>query len=299
MPARHIALAVLFTILVGLGFPAVKIGMSEAPPLFLTAMRFALSAIPAVFLIRKPNAPWSAILLYGLFIGVMQFGLLNSAIYLGFPSGLSSLVMQMQVFFTIFLAFVLLKERPALMQVVGALVAFCGILVIGAGRAQVGAASGAGLVGFLMLLAAALSWGFGNLVAKSLKGVNMFAFTVWTGLISPVPLLVLSYFIEGGGAWHALAELKPAFVGSVVYMAFGATLTGFGILNWLLSRHPAAQVMPFALLIPIVGFLSGVILFQETLHIAEIIGAGLIFLGLSVNVFGNRVWAVLRPSRAL
>ena len=299
MPARHIALAVLFTILVGLGFPAVKIGMSEAPPLFLTAMRFALSAIPAVFLIRKPNAPWSAILLYGLFIGVMQFGLLNSAIYLGFPSGLSSLVMQMQVFFTIFLAFVLLNVRPALMQIVGALVAFCGILVIGAGRAQVGAASGAGLVGFLMLLAAALSWGFGNLVAKSLKGVNMFAFTVWTGLISPVPLLVLSYFIEGGGAWHALAELKPAFVGSVVYMAFGATLTGFGILNWLLSRHPAAQVMPFALLIPIVGFLSGVILFQETLHIAEIIGAGLIFLGLSVNVFGNRVWAVLRPSRAL
>lgn len=299
MPARHIALAVLFTILVGLGFPAVKIGMSEAPPLFLTAMRFALSAIPAVFLIRKPNAPWSAILLYGLFIGVMQFGLLNSAIYLGFPSGLSSLVMQMQVFFTIFLAFVLFNERPALMQIVGALVAFCGILVIGAGRAQVGAASGAGLVGFLMLLAAALSWGFGNLVAKSLKGVNMFAFTVWTGLISPVPLLVLSYFIEGGGAWHALAELKPAFVGSVVYMAFGATLTGFGILNWLLSRHPAAQVMPFALLIPIVGFLSGVILFQETLHIAEIIGAGLIFLGLSVNVFGNRVWAVLRPSRAL
>ena len=299
MPARHIALAVLFTILVGLGFPAVKIGMTEAPPLFLTAMRFALSAIPAVFLIRKPNAPWSAILLYGLFIGVMQFGLLNSAIYLGFPSGLSSLVMQMQVFFTIFLAFVLLNERPALMQIVGALVAFCGILVIGAGRAQVGAASGAGLVGFLMLLAAALSWGFGNLVAKSLKGVNMFAFTVWTGLISPVPLLVLSYFIEGGGAWHALAELKPAFVGSVVYMAFGATLTGFGILNWLLSRHPAAQVMPFALLIPIVGFLSGVILFQETLHTAEIIGAGLIFLGLSVNVFGNRVWAVLRPSRAL
>ena len=299
MPARHIALAVLFTILVGLGFPAVKIGMSEAPPLFLTAMRFALSAIPAVFLIRKPNAPWSAILLYGLFIGVMQFGLLNSAIYLGFPSGLSSLVMQMQVFFTIFLAFVLLNVRPALMQIVGALVAFCGILVIGAGRAQVGAASGAGLVGFLMLLAAALSWGFGNLVAKSLKGVNMFAFTVWTGLISPVPLLVLSYFIEGGGAWHALAELKPAFVGSVVYMAFGATLTGFGILNWLLSRHPAAQVMPFALLIPIVGFLSGVILFQETLHTAEIIGAGLIFLGLSVNVFGNRVWAVLRPSRAL
>ena len=299
MPARHIALAVLFTILVGLGFPAVKIGMSEAPPLFLTAMRFALSAIPAVFLIRKPNAPWSAILLYGLFIGVMQFGLLNSAIYLGFPSGLSSLVMQMQVFFTIFLAFVLFNERPALMQIVGALVAFCGILVIGAGRAQVGAASGAGLVGFLMLLAAALSWGFGNLVAKSLKGVNMFAFTVWTGLISPVPLLVLSYFIEGGGAWHALAELKPAFVGSVVYMAFGATLSGFGILNWLLSRHPAAQVMPFALLIPIVGFLSGVILFQETLHTAEIIGAGLIFLGLSVNVFGNRVWAVLRPSRAL
>ncbi len=299
MPARHIALAVLFSILVGLGFPAVKIGMTEAPPLFLTAMRFSLSAIPAVFLIRKPNAPWSAICLYGLFIGVMQFGLLNSAIFLGFPSGLSSLVMQMQVFFTILLAFVLLKERPAPAQILGALIAFCGIVVIGAGRAQLSSSAGAGLLGFVLLLAAALSWGFGNLVAKSLKGVNMFAFTIWTGLVSPLPLLILSYFIEGASAWHALAELKPAFVGSVVYMAFGATLTGFGILNWLLSRHPAAQVMPFALLIPIVGFLSGVILFNETLHMSEIIGAGLIFLGLSVNVFGNRVWAVLRPSSSL
>ncbi len=298
MPAKHIALAVLFAVLVGLGFPAVKIGMTEAPPLFLTAMRFAFSAFPAVFLIRKPNAPLSAILLYGLFIGVMQFGLLNSAIYLGFPSGLSSLVMQMQVFFTISLAFLFLNERPTFIQIVGALIAFSGIVAIGIGRAKLTTSSGAGLVGFLMLLGAALAWGCGNLVAKRLKGVNMFAFTVWTGLVSPLPLLVLSYFIEGGGAWHALEHMKPAFVGSVLYMAFGATLTGFGTLNWLLSRHTAAQVMPFALLIPIVGFLAGVILFDEALHSAEIIGAGLIFLGLSVNVFGNRVRAVFQPSRA-
>lgn len=292
MPPRHIILAICFAILVGLGFPAVKIGMTEAPPLFLTAMRFTLSAIPAVFFVRKPNVTWAALIAYGLFIGVMQFGLLNSAIYVGFPSGLSSLVMQMQVFFTILLAFFVMHERPTPWQILGALIAFCGIAVIGSGRVQ-----GAGLLGFFMLLAAALSWAFGNLVVKSLKGVNMFGFTVWTGLISPIPLLILSYFIEGPSAWNALLSFRPNFVFSVIYMAFGATLTGFGILNWLISRHPAAQVMPFALLIPIVGFLSGVIFFHETLHATEILGGGLIFLGLCLNVFGNRVWNALFVGR--
>jgi len=299
MPWRHVLLAIAFTILVGLGFPAVKLGMSEAPPLFLTAMRFTFSAFPAVFFIRKPNVTWGILLLYGLFIGVLQFGLLNSAIYLGFPSGLSSLVMQCQVFFTILLAFFVLHERPTNWQIAGALVAFSGVAVIGAGRMQAleqGAGQGA-LVGFAMLLAAALAWAGGNLVVKFVKGVNMLAFTVWTGLISPIPLLILSYFIEGPSAWSALSRLNFNFVAPVLYMAFGATLTGFGIWNWLLARHSAAQVTPFALLIPVVGFASGIFFFGETLHSAEVFGAGLIFAGLCLNVFGKRVWNSLSPER--
>ena len=65
-----------------------------------------------MFFIAPPKAPAWKVALYGLLIGVGQFGAAFHRDGQGFPVGLTSLVIQAQVYFTILLAWVLLGERP-------------------------------------------------------------------------------------------------------------------------------------------------------------------------------------------
>ena len=107
MTSRDILAAISVAVVWGLTFIAIKIGVGETSPLMLSALRFAFAGLPAVFFIRFPKAPVWKLALYGLLIGVGQFGLLFIAIHQGFPVGLASLVIMAQVFFTILLAWLL------------------------------------------------------------------------------------------------------------------------------------------------------------------------------------------------
>ena len=92
-------------------------------------------ALPAVFLVGRPRVPWRFAIGIGLTLGVVKFGLLFVSIDLGLPVGLSSLLLQLQVLFTIAFAAFALGERPRREQVIGAGIAFGGLAVIGADRA--------------------------------------------------------------------------------------------------------------------------------------------------------------------
>ncbi len=174
MSARDILAAVSVAIVWGLSFIAIKVGVGETSPLMLAALRFLFAAIPMVFFLAPPKAPAWAVALYGLLIGVGQFGLLFIAIHQGFPVGLASLVIMAQVFFTILLAWAFLAESPSRVQIVGAAVGFIGMAVIGSERL-----AGASLGPFLLVILAAGFWGLGNVLAKSVGKVDMLAFTVW------------------------------------------------------------------------------------------------------------------------
>ncbi|MBL8765644.1 MAG: EamA family transporter, partial [Phycisphaerae bacterium] len=112
MAPRDILLAVAVALVWGLSFLAIRWGVDEVSPLLLTALRYLFAALPAVFFIRRPKVGWPILLGYGLAIGVGQFGILFIAVKLGMPIGLASLVIQLQVFFTILLAFAMFGERP-------------------------------------------------------------------------------------------------------------------------------------------------------------------------------------------
>jgi O-acetylserine/cysteine efflux transporter len=185
----------------GLVFIAIKIGVGETSPLMLSALRFVLAAIPAVFFVRPPKAPLRTVVLYGLLIGVGQFGLLFIAIHEGFPVGLASLVVQAQAFFTIGLAWFFLGEIPRRVQLIGAAVAFVGMAVIGSERL-----SGASVGRFALVVLAAFFWGSGNTLAKTAGKVDMLAFTVWSSLAPPIPLVLRSLAVDGPGPLLGLAH---------------------------------------------------------------------------------------------
>lgn len=292
MSPRHLALALILVTVWGVNFVAIRWAVDEVPPLLLTALRYLLAALPAVLLVRRPQVGLGILVAYGVSIGVLQFGLLFAAIKLGMPAGLSSLVMQLQAFFTIGLAVAFLGERPGAAQLIGAVVAFAGIGIIGIERLE-----GAALLPLLMTIAAAFFWGVGNIVTKKAGRIDMLAFVVWSSLVPPVPLFVASLLFEGPGAvGTALENVTWLGGGSLLFIVYASTLFGYGVWSVLLSRYPANLVAPFTLLVPIAGIASAALLLGEEISAIEIAGSILVFAGLAVNVFGPRV-AMVRRSR--
>jgi O-acetylserine/cysteine efflux transporter len=290
--ARDILAAVSVAIVWGLTFIATKVGVGETSPLMFAALRFLFAAIPMVVFIAPPKAPAWAVALYGLLIGVGQFGLLFIAIHDGFPVGLASLVLQAQAFFTILLARPFLGERPRRAQIVGAAVGFAGMGVIASGHL-----AGASLGPFLLVIIAAMFWSAGNVLAKSLGKVGMLAVTVWSSLAAPAPLFALSVAVEGTDGVAALAHPSWKLIVSVIVISYAGTVFGFGVWARLLAHHSAATVAPFALVVPVVGMIAGSILFGETLKPVELLGGSLVMAGLALNIFGDWVTRRRLPFR--
>ena len=293
MTPRDFGLTLLVVTVWGVNFVAIKWGVDEVPPLLLTALRFACAAVPAVFFIKRPKIGFGILVAYGFAIGVVQFGLLFAAIKLGMPAGLSSLVMQLQAFFTIGLAVAFLGERPGPFQLVGALVAFAGIATIGLERLE-----GAALVPLLMTIAAALFWGIGNIITKRAGNIDMLSFVVWSSLVPPIPLFLASLVFEGPGALpQALGDVTWLGGSSLLFIAYASTLFGYGAWSVLLQRYPANLVAPFTLLVPIAGVGSAALLLGETISGVEVVGSVLVFGGLAANVFGPRLLGQVRQPK--
>ena len=290
MPIRDVLLALMIVAIWGFNFVVMKVGLGAMPPLLLMALRFFFAAVPAVFLVARPACGWRPIVGFGLVLGVAKFSLLILGLKWGMPAGLSSLVLQVQAFFTMGFAMVLLGDRPLPVQVGGAVVAVIGVGVIAGGRME-----GATLGPLLMVIAAAACWGLANIVAKKAGRVDMLSFVVWSSLVSPLPLLALSAIFEGPTAIAtAMVDMTWLTLGTVLFQAWPTTLLGFAVWNGLLSRHPVATVAPFSLLVPVFGLTSAGLALGEPLGAREAIGSALVFLGLAGNVFGPRLAARLR-----
>lgn len=290
MPLTHVLLALSVTVIWGLSFVVIKIGVGTTPPLVLCALRFIFAALPMVFVLPRPQTSWRSLLGYGFFLGVAQFGLLFAAIAIGMPASLASLVMQAQVFFTILFAALLMGERPGPHQVLGGAVACLGLVLIALPRL-----AGSGAVPFLMTVVAAACWGVANIISKRAGRVDMLGYVVWASLIPPIPLLALSLWLDGPAqVVGAFAHLSLGTLASAAYLAYPTTVFAFAVWAHLLSHHPAATVTPFALLVPVAGILGSWLILGEAMRPIEAFGGAVIILGLAVNIFGLRLVRLLR-----
>lgn len=287
MTPRHSALALLVAVLWGVNFVAIDLGLHPSgapmPPLLFVAMRFALVVFPCIFFIRRPDVSWRAIIGVGLFMSAGQFGLLYLAMALGMPAGLASLVLQAQVLLTVLLAAGILGERPTRRQLAGVVLGIAGLAVVAVGRSLV-----APLLPLLIVLAAALSWAAGNILARKARAASGLGLVVWSGAVVPVPLAGLSLLVDGPAAVSdALLQLQPVSVLSALYTAVFGSLVGYGIWNRLLGLYPSSAVVPFTLLVPVVGMTTAWLVLAEVPSGAEIAGGLLLLSGVAI--------AVLRP----
>jgi O-acetylserine/cysteine efflux transporter len=181
-------------------------------------------------------------------------------------------------------------ELVTRLQVVALLLATAGLGVILAHTDGSTTALGLG-----MTLTAAFSWAAGNLVSKRAGRVNMLAYVVWSCLFALPPLLALSLWVEGPAAvMQALGRADAATWAAVVWQAVGNTLFGYAAWAWLLSRHPAATIVPMALLVPVFGMGASAWWLGEALPAWKLGAAALVIGGLALNLLGPQILARLR-----
>lgn len=277
---RDNLLAALVAALWGFNFVVIDWGMHGVPPLLFAAVRFTAVVVPAAFLVPRPRAPWRTVAAVGAFMSLGQFGLLYVAMAAGMPPGLAALVLQAQVVFTVVIAAFVLRESPSAAQVAGLLVGAGGLAVVAVGR---GGHVPAGAL--VLCLLAALSWGAGNVVSRASGVTGGLSLTVWSALVVPLPLFLLSLGVDGPAAvvvglesfgWRAAV--------STLYTAGLASLVGYGIFNHLLARNPSSSVVPWVLLAPVVAMGAAWALLGQRPGPAELLGGGTLILGVLVTM---------------
>ena len=280
MKPAHLLLALVVVALWGGNFVVIRIGLDSFPPLLLAALRFVLAALP-VFFLPRPNISWKRMIALGLAWFVAQFSLLFLGMAVGMPPGVASVVLQSQVFFSIGIAALVLKETPGAWQIAGICVALAGIALIG----FTAGSDGVTVLGFAMVLAASFFWAVGNILMRGAGKADMLPLIVWLSIIPPLPLLALSYVFEGPERiLSALTHMNIAGVGSVLYLTIFATLVGYGGWGKLLKTYSAGTVVPFSLLIPVFGAACAYLAMGETFGPWRLAGMALILVGLAVVV---------------
>ena len=283
---RHFLLALAVVAVWGSNFVVIKLALGQMPPLLFATLRFLVVVLPMVFFLPRPAVPWRNLAGYGLLIGVGQFGLLFVAMNGHISPGLASLVIQVQVFFTIGLAMALAGETLQRVQWLALALAAGGLGVIVAHTDGSTTLLGLGLV-----LLAALSWAGGNLVSRAAGRINMVAYVVWSSLFAVPPLALLSLWVEGWPALlSGLQQADATAWAAVAWQAWGNSIFGYAAWGWLLSRYSAATITPMALLVPLFGMGSSAWWLGESLPAWKLIAAALVMTGLALNL----LWPLLR-----
>ena len=281
---RDALLALGIVFVWGTNFVVIRLGLNALPPLFFATLRFTFVFLPMALILPRPKVKWANLAVYGVAVGMFQFGMLFIAIKGHISPGLASLVVQMQAFFTIGLSMLRTGEKVTARQLGAFALALAGMGVIAAHSAE-GGVQGATLVGVGLVLVAAMGWSVGNTASRAAGQVNMLAYVVWAAMFSIPPLAILSLVLEGPRAIAAgLAHAGAMTWAAVFWQSAGNTMFGYACWAWLLSRYPAATIAPMSLLVPVFGFAASAILLGEPLPLWKLGATALIMAGLAVNV---------------
>ena len=286
MTNRDFIIAILITFMWGVNFSFIKLGLTSLDPFMLAGLRFFLCAIPLVFFIKKPDVKFIYIVSYGLFFGVGLWGILYVGMHFGISAGVASIVLQLGVFFTVILSYIILKEKIDIYNKIGFVLALSGILLVFLvtdGTVTV--------LGMMFVILSAVSWAILNIIIKKANTKDVFSFLIWSTLFPPIPLFFLAYFMQGDIVFiNFFDNIDTNAMISIVFQVYPTTILGYWVWNSLLTKYPVSIVSPLSLLIPIFGLLGSFVFFNEEIGIYKIIASLIILLGLVINTFGNRMF---------
>ena len=276
---------IVLCIIWGSTWIAIKIGLTDAPPLWAASIRFmiAVTLIGAYVLVKRFPFPKSL----GEFLrmghpGVYMYGASYALVYFGetyINSALAAVLFGSFPFFVALLShFALAEKKTSTLGWLGMLIGFAGVVLISYDSLQT---SQHLFLGTMLLLAGSFASAFGLMIHKRNYGqANIYVAALVQMLCGGILLLVAALIFENFGdfTWSANS------VGSIIYLAVLGTVVAFLGYYWLLTKARTVTVSLIAFVTPLVAILIGVFLFDEQLSALILIGAALILSGIALVV---------------
>lgn len=273
MKPRDFLLLVLVCLLWATNNVLSKVVISHwhVPPLFYTAVRFAIVTLVTLpWLLPMPRPAWRIVLI-GLAMGAGSFGLMFVALTWASPSE-AAIVVQSSVPMTTLLSIWLLGERIHWRRGLGISLALAGVLVV---VWQPGFKVSAGM-GFL--LGAAFCGSLGAVLMKQMDDIAPLRFQAWVGLTGLVLLVPLSAEIEPN-AFEAATAAGWYFIGAVVWSALVVSVFAHTAYYLLIGRYEANLISPLTLMTPIVTIALGVAITGDHFDARMAVGSAVALLG--------------------
>ncbi|WP_312242582.1 EamA family transporter [Pantoea sp.] len=280
MALRHFFLILMVVSIWAFNNVAVKWGLLELPPLFLTCMRFVAVAIVLIPFCRitRQQLPWLLILAFT--FGFMHFSLL----FLGMrytDAGTGAVVVQLGTPIAMLLAMILLKEKLSLIQLAGIMISLSGVVVL----------SGSPTIPawwvLCLLLTSATGWAISNMIVKKSPPIKPLTLTGWISFLA-IPIVGFASWMTESHQLTSLAQAGWRGWFGILYSALASSIVAYSVWYWLLKKYNVNLIMPYSLLSPVLAVLMGVIVLGDSLNRFKIIGALLVIAGTAIAVINVR-----------
>lgn len=276
MPVHHILFAFIISIVWGVNFVVMKIGLDYLSPFLFVTMRFTIVLILLFPWLRIVKGHMWLILGVALFLGGFHFAFVIMGLDLAENITSIIVIVQMHVPLTLILAHFFLREKLSYWRGGGILVAFMGILIITFDPAIVNER-----IAIIIIFIATSLYSIGAVLMRKLQNVGVFNTQAWTAIFAIPILLSLSLYTETGQIDQILTMDKTGW-SAIFYTAVLSSVVGYGGMNFLLKRHPVTLIAPIFLSVPIFATMAAVIVFGETLTTRFLVGSGFTMIGLAV-----------------
>ncbi|HVI50863.1 MAG TPA: EamA family transporter [Candidatus Sulfotelmatobacter sp.] len=261
----------------GVNFVFMKLGTTELPPFLLSTMRFCLVAAMIVPFRPLPRRRWPLVLALAVVLGVGHFGLLLCAAS-GLDAASTAIGIQLCVPFSAMVGAMVYRERLGRAGWIGLILGMTGVVLLA------GEPTHPSPPHLLLVAAAAMAWAWSNVLVKRIGPIDSLTLNGWTALFSIPPLAAMSLAFEHGqveavatAGWHGWSALA--------FTAGASSLIAYTLWYRLIARNPMNRVVPFTLLGPVIGVISGALLLSEPLHWLKLLGGALTILGVAVVQF--------------
>lgn len=284
---------VLLSLLWGGAFFFVGAAIHEIPPLTIVFLRVFIAAIVLLPFVLMRGIPfpagfagWKPFIVMSLINNVIPFSLLTGAQYF-ITSGLTSVLNATTPLFTVLVMAAFGEERMQPRRIAGVLMGLAGVAIL---KGQGIDLSSSQSIGFLMCLAATLSFGFSALWAKrQMTGMPPLGLATFQLITSSVMMGVLAFAVDR--PW----QLPAPGMGSVLAMlGIGvlSTAAGFILFFQIIARSGPSNVMLVTLLVPVSAILLGHFVLGEVIVTREYVGA--IVIAAALLVMDGRVFGLFR-----
>ena len=273
------------------------ISLREVAPLTTVAIRVGVGAVGlwVILALRgqlrafRPDL-WAAFAVMGALNNIIPFSLITWGQQF-ITSGLASILNAATGVVGVVVAAVLLAdERMTAKKLIGALVAFAGVII------TIGPAAlfdlNLGSLAQWAILGAALSYSLAGVWArKRLAGVPPLVSATGMVTASAIILWPIAVMIEGAPS----LDYSPTVWASLAYQGVMATTCAYLLYYSVLARAGSGNLMMVTLLLPPIALILGALVLDEALQAGDVVGFVVIALGLVI--VDGRLWQSLNRSR--